>query len=171
MVERFMPEASMSRSSPQAPARTTLAVTLLGTILLGFVPGCVRPTGTQPPEPRVAAPEDSTTAADLTSGVIEKRPQEPIASLLGRAPGVLVNVNPDGSISVRIRAASSFYASSEPLYVIDGSEVTPEPNGTLRINPHDIESIEVLKYPPQTSLYGLRGGNGVILITTKRPRR
>jgi TonB-dependent SusC/RagA subfamily outer membrane receptor len=162
----------MSRSSPQTPHRTALAVTLLGTILLGFVPGCARPTATQRAEPRVAAPPgDTITAADLTSGPIEMRPQEPVASLFGRAPGVLVNVNPDGSISVRIRAAASFYASSEPLYVIDGSEVTPEPNGTLRINPHDIESIEVLKYPPETSLYGVRGGNGVVLITTKRPRR
>lgn len=162
----------MSRSSPQFIGPHALVLTLLGSILLGLVPACARSTGTPQPEPRVAAPQDSTTAADLTSGVIEKRPQEPLASLLGRAPGVLVNTNPDGSISVRIRAASSFYAGTEPLYVIDGSPVTPEPGGTLRgISPHDIESIEVLKDPAATSLYGVRGANGVIVITTKRPRR
>jgi len=161
----------MTRSSPQFAGRHALVLTLLGGILLGVVPACARQTDTQQPEPRVAAPEDSIRAADLTSGVIEKRPQEPLASLLGRAPGVLVNVNPDGSISVRIRAASSFYSNTEPLYIIDGTPVTPEPGGTLRgISPHDIESIEVLKDPASTSLYGVRGANGIIVITTKRPR-
>jgi TonB-dependent SusC/RagA subfamily outer membrane receptor len=58
------------------------------------------------------------------------------------------------------------------LYVVDGSPVTPEPGGTLRgVNPHDVQSIQVLRYPPETSMYGVRGANGVILITTIRPRR
>jgi TonB-dependent SusC/RagA subfamily outer membrane receptor len=170
----------MSRSSPQCPHRAALTLTLLTTILLGVVPACARRTATPPaepqvaaPEPQVAAPEDTVKAADLTSGPIEKRPQEPIASLLqGRTPGVDVVMNADGSVSVRIRGASSFYGGTEPLYVVDGSPFTPGPGGNLTgINPHDIESIEVLKGPPETTLYGVRGANGVILVTTKRPMK
>jgi TonB-dependent SusC/RagA subfamily outer membrane receptor len=163
----------MSRSSPQCPHRTTLALTLLAGILLGFAPACAHRTATPQAEPQVAAPEDTITAADLTSGPIEHRPQEPIASLLqGRTPGVDVSVNADGSLTVRIRGAASFYGSGEPLYVVDGTPITPGPGGALvGINPHDIESIQVLKDAADTAIYGIRGGNGVIVITTKRPRR
>jgi TonB-dependent SusC/RagA subfamily outer membrane receptor len=81
-------------------------------------------------------------------------------------------MNPDGSISVRIRGASSFYSGTEPLYVLDGIPIQPGPRGALTgINPNDIESIEVLKHPPATSLYGVRGANGVIVIKTKLRRR
>jgi len=161
----------MPRSSLQFPDRTALALTLLVGIVLGFVSACARPTATGQAEPEAAPP--TTKASDLTSGEVEKRSQEPIGSLLqGRTSGVDVAVNRDGSLTVRIRAASSFYASGEPLYVVDGTPITPGPGGILTgINPHDIESIEVLKYPPATSLYGVRGANGVIVITTKRPGR
>jgi len=158
----------MPRSSPQCPDRPALA--LLVGILVSVVPACARPTTTSQIEPQ-AVPGDTIRAADLTSGEIEKRPQESIASLLqGRTPGVLVTVLSNGSLSIRIRGAASFYASGEPLYVVDGTPFTPGAGGGLTgINPHDIESIEVLKYPPATSLYGLRGANGVIVITTRRP--
>jgi TonB-dependent SusC/RagA subfamily outer membrane receptor len=108
-----------------------------------------------------------------SSGEVEKRPHESIANLLqGRASGVHVSTNPDGSISVRIRGASSFMSSSEPLYVLDGTPIEAGPNGALvGVNPYDIESIEVLKYPPATSMYGVRGANGVIVIKTKRARQ
>lgn len=164
-VDCLASEALMSRSSLPLP--------LLAIIPLGLALACARPTTTPQPEPQAAAPADTIRAADLTSGPIEVRPQEPIASLLqGRTPGVDVVLNHDGSISVRIRGASSFYASGEPLYVVDGSPFTPGPGGSLTgINPHDIESIEVLKSPPETTLYGVRGGNGVILVTTKRPKK
>jgi TonB-dependent SusC/RagA subfamily outer membrane receptor len=163
----------MIRSSPTSAHRTAPALTLFSGILLGLVPACARPKPTPQVEPQVAAPADTVTAAELTSGAIEKRPQEPVASLLqGRTSGVDVVTNRDGSISVRIHGVSSFYGSSEPLYVIDGSPFTPGPGGSLTgINPHDIESIEVLKYPPATTLYGVRGANGVILVTTKRPMK
>lgn len=160
----------MARFSPQFPVRTTPALMLLAGILLWAAPACARRAATSQAEPEPAPPEVAS-AADMTSGPIEKRPQEPIQSLLqGRAAGVLVDLNPDGSVSVRIRGAASFYAGTEPLYVVDGTPFTPGPGGTLRgINPHDIESIEVLKYPPETSLYGVRGANGVIVVTTRRP--
>ena len=62
--------------------------------------------------------------------------------------------------------------SSEPLYLLDGVPYTPGPGGVLiGINPYQIESIKALKDPAELSLYGMRGGNGVIAITTKqRPR-
>lgn len=169
----------MSRSSSQSPDRPVLALTLLAGILLGVLPACARPSTTSRVEPQAAVPtdtivpRDTVRAADMTSGAIEKRPQESIASLLqGRTSGVLVTVLADGSLSIRIHGASSFYASGEPLFVVDGTPFTPGVGGGLSgINPHDIESIEVLKYPPATTLYGLRGANGVIIITTKRPMR
>lgn len=61
--------------------------------------------------------------------------------------------------------------SSTPLYVLNGVPYTPGPNGLLTgINPRDIESIKALKEPTDLALYGMRGGNGVIVITTKQPR-
>jgi TonB-dependent SusC/RagA subfamily outer membrane receptor len=160
----------MPRSSRLLSDRIALALTLLGGTCLGLVVACAHPS-TTPQAGLQAAPADTITAADLTSSTVEKRSQESIASLLqGRTSGVDVAVNPDGSISVRIRGAASFYSSTEPLYVVDGVPFTPGPDGRLTgINPWDIESIKVLKYPPETSLYGVRGANGVIVITTKRP--
>jgi TonB-dependent starch-binding outer membrane protein SusC len=71
---------------------------------------------------------------------------------------------------VRIRGGSSLMESNEPLYVIDGVEVSPGVNGALTgINPYDIESIEVLKDATSTAMYGSRGSNGVILIRMKKP--
>ena len=58
------------------------------------------------------------------------------------------------------------------LYVVDGVTIQPGPNGALTgINPYDIESIKVLKDPADTSMYGMRGANGVIVVTTKKPGR
>lgn len=77
---------------------------------------------------------------------------------------------PDGSIAVRIRGGTSVYGDSEPLYVIDGMTVQAGPGGALQgINPYDIVRIEVLKDIGSTAAYGVRGANGVILITTRRP--
>lgn len=159
--------------SQQPSHRIAPGFTLLAGILLGFVTACARPTTTSQAEPQAAPLGDSTRASANTSGEIQKRPHESIATLLqGRTAGVDVAVNPNGSISVRIRGASSFYGSSEPLYVVDGTPIAPGPGGALiGINPYDIESIEVLKGPPETTLYGVRGANGVIVIKTKRPGR
>lgn len=89
-------------------------------------------------------------------------------SLQGRVPGVVVS-NPDWSPgttpSVMIRGKRSITASNDPLYVIDGVPVT---GGINEISPADIESMEVLKDASATAIYGARGANGVILITTKQ---
>ena len=71
-----------------------------------------------------------------------------------------------------IRGAASVNGDNAPLYVIDGVPVEPGPNGDLTgLNPYDIESIKVLKDAASTTMYGVRGGNGVIVIKTKRPGR
>lgn len=89
-------------------------------------------------------------------------------ALMGKVPGLDVRSNGSGSVSIRIHGTGTFYGSSQPLYVLDGVPITPGPNGTIRgLSARDIESIEVLKDPDQTALYGVRGGNGVIVIKTK----
>lgn len=87
-------------------------------------------------------------------------------------PGLLVTRTPDGGIAVQIRGASSFNSSNQPLYVIDDVPMEPGPSGALTgVNPYDIESIKVLKNPSDIGIYGMRGANGVIVITTKKPGR
>lgn len=86
----------------------------------------------------------------------------------GRVPGVQVIQNshsPGGGLSVRIRGANSVLGGNEPLYVVDGFIGGI---GLNSINPNDIESIEVLKDASATAIYGSRGANGVVIITTKR---
>lgn len=95
----------------------------------------------------------------------------PIVSLdramQGRAAGVQVITNsakPGGSSTIRIRGSGSVNASNDPLYVVDGF-----PTDNLNsINPSDIESIEILKDASATAIYGSRGANGVVLVSTKR---
>lgn len=100
---------------------------------------------------------------DIKAGVVTSTAQ----LLKGRAAGVQVRQNsgePGGGISIRIRGASSISSNNEPLYVIDGFQ-TDLGN---QINPNDIESIEILKDAAATAIYGARGANGVVLITTKK---
>ena len=89
-------------------------------------------------------------------------------ALQGRASGVLVsqdNWAPGTSPSVLIRGKRSINASNEPLYVVDGVPIT---GGLREISPSDIASMEVLKDASATAIYGSRGANGVVLITTKQ---
>lgn len=90
--------------------------------------------------------------------------------LATRFPGVTVSRAEDGGLHIRIRGGSnSFYGSSEPLYIVDDAPLDVGPKGLLYINPYDIERIEVLKNPEDIGVYGVRGSNGVIKITMKRP--
>lgn len=89
-------------------------------------------------------------------------------SIAGRIAGVNVQTNsgrPGGRTVVAIRGYSSVNASNNPLYVVDG---IIWPGGINDLNPNDIESIDVLKDASSTAIYGTRGSNGVIMITTKR---
>ncbi|MGD1890382.1 MAG: SusC/RagA family TonB-linked outer membrane protein [Cyclobacteriaceae bacterium] len=122
--------------------------------------------------------------SDLTGAVgsvdVEQLQERPVVSLnqslAGRIPGVQVNVNsgrPGGKSNIRIRGFSSINSSNNPLYVVDGVQL-PITTQTQRsqaidyINPNDIVSVEVLKDASSTAIYGARGANGVILITTKQ---
>ena len=89
-------------------------------------------------------------------------------ALQGRAAGVNVSANsyrPGESSTIRIRGTRSFVASNDPLLVLDG---VPMDGGLIDINPRDVESVEVLKDASATAIYGSRGANGVILVTTQR---
>jgi iron complex outermembrane receptor protein len=122
-----------------------------------------------------AAPETAATPeprSGVTSEDIQRAPGQSIEEILkGRVAGVTVT-RVDGGLAVRIRGATSIYGNNEPLYVLDGIPIQPGPGGTLAgIDPYDIESIQVLKDPADTALYGMRGANGVIVIKTKRALR
>ena len=85
----------------------------------------------------------------------------------GRFPGVEVT-QVNGGIKVLVRNARDLEGKpADPLFVIDGLPVNP-PDGVLSINPNDIVKIEVLKDDASTAVYGMRGANGVVKITTKR---
>ncbi|MFS4416938.1 SusC/RagA family TonB-linked outer membrane protein [Maribacter sp. 2307ULW6-5] len=128
---------------------------------------------------------DLTGSVSTIDGAAVK--ELPVTSLdqaiQARAPGVQVvqaSAAPGGGVSVRIRGSNSVNSGSEPLYVIDGFPIYPDnsaygaggnrqaTNVLASINPNDIESIEVLKDASATSIYGSRGSNGVVLVTTKR---
>ena len=97
----------------------------------------------------------------------ERQPVTLFDALQGQAAGVLVtndNGDPAGQGTIQIRGASTVNSGNGPLYVIDG--IISE-NGNF-VNPNDVESIEVLKDASSTSIYGARGANGVIIITTKK---
>ncbi|HTD99676.1 MAG TPA: TonB-dependent receptor [Mucilaginibacter sp.] len=110
--------------------------------------------------------------------------------LQGAAPGIQITQSsgqPGASATVRIRGGNSITAGNEPLYVIDGfpfyndntsTQGSVDPNSSAQglnalstINPSDIESIEVLKDASATAIYGSRGANGVVLITTKKGKK
>ena len=100
----------------------------------------------------------------------------------GQTPGLLVSTTsgtPGSSVFVRLRGTTSINAGNDPLYVIDGVPISSKTLQTISIggqttnpisdiNPADIENVEVLKDANATAVYGARGANGVILITTKR---
>ncbi len=106
----------------------------------------------------------------VTAQDIERSPGTPIEQIIeAKIPGIRVTRTGSGAIAIRIRGTSSFYSSNNPLYVIDGTPLEAGPEGALTgVNPYDIESIRVLKDPADIGVYGVRGANGVILITTKR---
>jgi TonB-dependent starch-binding outer membrane protein SusC len=133
----------------------------------------------------------SVRKSDLTGSVSSIKAGEikafPTASvdqaLTARATGINVTQAsgaPGGAVTVRIRGSNSIISGSEPLYVVDGIPIYSNndafsaggnrtaSNALASLNPADIESVEILKDASGTSIYGSRGANGVVLITTKR---
>lgn len=135
--------------------------------------------------------------SDLTGSVVSIRKEEfnpgPVVSISNQlqntAPGVLMtqtSAQPGGNFSVQVRGQTSILGSNEPLYVVDGFPIAnddvapgsssiyrsaPSKNPLNSINPEDVISIEVLKDASAAAIYGARGANGVILITTKKGSR
>ncbi len=123
----------------------------------------------------VAVGYGSVKRKDLTGSVssanvaeLSKAPVSDVAqALAGRVAGVMVTQSdgePGANISIRVRGGISITQNNEPLYIIDGF---PSENGLSGIEPSDIESIDVLKDASSTAIYGARGANGVVVITTK----
>jgi TonB-dependent SusC/RagA subfamily outer membrane receptor len=147
-------------------ARAALPATLSLLVLGGC--GWASQSASPAPEPAPSLKDDaSTVTADDLAREADRDFQKALA---GRVSGVDVSRTTGGGISIRIRNASSFYAGTQPLYILDGSPITPGADGTIvGLNAHDIEYIKVLKDAPDTAIYGVRGANGVIVIKTKRP--
>jgi TonB-linked SusC/RagA family outer membrane protein len=129
------------------------------------------------------------SVATVSMNALEDAPVQSIDQMLqGTVAGVQVtqaSSAPGGGISIRIRGSSSISGSSEPLYVIDGFPIENDPdaaspgtggrvtatvpsNPLAALNPNDIESIQVLKDASATAIYGARGANGVVIVTTRR---
>ncbi|PZR25081.1 MAG: SusC/RagA family TonB-linked outer membrane protein [Citrobacter freundii] len=123
------------------------------------------------------------SVASVTSKEIESQPvADPLAALQGRVAGLNITATnglPGSSLQVRLRGENSLNNGSDPLYIIDGVPFISTPlnqfNGAngqqsplASINPNDIERIDVLKDADATAIYGSRGANGVILITTRK---
>lgn len=110
------------------------------------------------------------SVSSVKNDVLEAKPVASFdQALQGQVAGLQVTTSsgePTASSSVRIRGASSFAASTAPLYIMDGVAITEGDYTTLNTN--DIESVTVLKDASATSIYGARAANGVIVITTKR---
>lgn len=131
--------------------------------------------------------ESTGSIGKVTAAEIEKQPvSNPLATLQGRIAGVNITQTtgvPGGGFDIQIRGTNSIGAGNVPLYIVDG---VPFSSGSLgyrsnnaliipgtisplnAINPNDIKSIEVLKDADATAIYGSRGANGVVLITTKK---
>ncbi len=136
-------------------AMTAQAVQLEGVVTVGY--------GTQ--SRREVTGAVATLKADALQQVVSANPLE---AMKGRIPGVDITAGsfePGAANAIRIRGTRSITAGNNPLYVVDGVPVT----GDLRdIDQNSIESIEVLKDASAAAVYGSRGANGVVIITTKR---
>lgn len=123
------------------------------------------------------------SVSSVTSDVIENQPvNDPISALQGRVSGLMITSSSGmagSGYSVRIRGENSIKQGNDPLYIIDGVPFISDALNTFEganglqnplssINPNDIARIDVLKDADATAIYGSRGANGVILITTKK---
>ena len=118
------------------------------------------------------ARRDVTGSVGSVSGdVTDRTSPTSMADLIeGRFAGVEVHRLANGGMSVRIRGQHTIRGDGEPLYVVDGIPQHGSSNGELTdLDPRYVQSIEVLKDGASTAVYGARGANGVVLITTKRP--
>ncbi|HMO60993.1 MAG TPA: TonB-dependent receptor [Ferruginibacter sp.] len=115
----------------------------------------------------VSSAVSSITAKDIKDMPINNASE----ALTGRLAGVQVTTSegaPDADVKITVRGGGSITQSNDPLYIVDGVQVD---NGLSTIAPQDIQSIDVLKDAAATAIYGARGANGVIIVTTKNARQ
>lgn len=162
------------------PSNASIQISYVGyksQILQDFKPGTkiVLEEDTRALDEVVIIGYGSIKKSDLTGSVanvssekiLEKTSTNPLGALQGKVAGFTINNNsglPGGNFKVNIRGFNSVNATNEPLFVVDG--VIGADFGML--NPADIESVDVLKDASSTAIYGARGANGVILVTTKK---
>lgn len=145
--------------------RSTLARVVLPCSMLIGLAACASGGANQSGSNPAPSGRSIVTAEDL-----ERSPGETIESILmSKVPGIIVSHAPDGSLAMQIRGGSSISSSNDPLFIVNGTPFQAGPGGALTgINPFDIASIEVLKDAASTTMYGVRGANGVIIIKTKQ---
>lgn len=144
--------------------RVPSQVSLQASLLALLVVGCSHKTGT-PGQGSAPVRQQEVTSEDIARAPTQSIEQQ----LMAKVPGVIVTRTETGDVAIRIRGGTSAYGNNEPLYIVDGQAVVPGPGGGLSgLNPNDIESIKVLKDAASMSMYGSRGGNGVIVIKTKQ---
>lgn len=154
----------------------------LGTVL-AVLAGCAGFPGTAP----VSSPGQDEVAigyglqeranvtgaiSSITEADFDQMPVSRVEDMLrDRVPGLVVQRR-NGELSIQIRGVRSLIGGNEPLVVIDGMPVAGRTAGQVLslLSPSDISRIDVLKDAGSTAVYGSRGANGVILVTTKRPR-
>ncbi|HEY0354635.1 MAG TPA: TonB-dependent receptor [Flavisolibacter sp.] len=162
-------EISLGSSNEIAVSLTSTSATMTDVVIVGY--GRARRANLTSAQTTVGAKEIEKTVNTTIEQAIQ-----------GRAAGVYVTQNsgqPGGGISVNIRGVSSLNRT-QPLYVIDGVQIqqsedvsfgsSSSSNPLSGLNPADIEDIQILQGPSATAIYGSRGTNGVILVTTKRGR-
>jgi TonB-dependent SusC/RagA subfamily outer membrane receptor len=122
-----------------------------------------------PPAPGAAA-RAAAPGADGERDVTKQNAVRLEEMFAGRFPGVQVYPQ-GGGVMIRVRGVNTFTGNTEPLFVVDGQVLSQGNGGVLDLNPNDIARIEVLKSATDLAMYGSRSGNGVVRVTTKRPRR
>jgi TonB-dependent SusC/RagA subfamily outer membrane receptor len=130
-----------------------------------------RPHPTDADEAPAVAPHTGTASDNHVDRDRSNQSYARIEEMIeSRAPGVRVLHYQDGTIRLQIRGVTSPTGRTDPLIVIDGSPTTElRPGGALAsLNPSDVVSIDVIKDAASTAFYGMRGANGVIVITTRQ---
>ncbi|HEU4565904.1 MAG TPA: TonB-dependent receptor plug domain-containing protein [Gemmatimonadaceae bacterium] len=152
-------------SAAPLPGAALLAILLLAAACAPTPPGAPAPA--EPP----AAPAPSGAVTTLAEPELDRMRVSRVEEMLeGRVPGLEVVRTAGGGYTLRIRGVHSFGGRDEPLVVIDGMPILPGGLSTALsgLVPHDIARIDVLKDAGSTAAYGVRGANGVIVITTRR---
>lgn len=154
-----------------ARVRALASAALLATSTVAA--GCASkpaPAGTPAPATESAVASKNEISPDEMRQVNVQRIEE---MLQGRVAGLQVLRTPSGELTLRIRGSSSYVGDEEPLLIIDNQPIGQGGIGTAlaSLAPADIARVRVLKDAAETSFYGSRGANGVVVITTKRAKK